>query len=384
MNRSEAIVAFVQVASYAPAEIRDAMERLYAPLGGMGAFVKCGQSVVLKPNFLRPAAVESALSTHPEIIRAAAAAAKQNGAREVIVTDSPGFSTARRCAQKLGLETDGPSFQVVDANDPTTCDTAENLFRKIRVSKRMRDAEVLINLAKVKSHAQMGMTLAVKNTFGAVIGSDKAQWHYRAGKDPLRFADLIVRIHERIQPTLNILDGIWGMEGNGPGSGDPRHLGFLMASDNAHALDWMLCKILGVDPQSVCTLKAASQLGLCPDEARIQMVGDPIAAFKLKSPWTLARPVSTKMLGAKWLSPVVEHLLRVSPFIDRRKCTLCLRCIASCAAHAMSRKDNAALGYIDIDKKKCISCFCCQEMCPEGAITVKAGRLGRILGLGIR
>ena len=386
MADPQATVSIVRLERYEPSAVREALEKLLSHLGGPAAFFPPGSSVVLKPNFLRPADAASALTTHPEVIRAAAALAKSQNAREVSVTDSPGIGTATRCAKKLGLELSGPDFNVIDADDPVDCETTENLFRKIRVSKRIRDAEVLINLAKVKTHAQMGMTLAVKNTFGAVIGSDKGQWHFRAGRDPLRFAELIVRIHERISPTLNVVDGVVGMEGNGPGSGDPRSLGFLAASTDAHALDLIVCKALGVDPAHVYTLRVARSLGLCPEERDIRVVGDSISRFKPTPPWRLARPVSTRMLGTRLISPILERLLTVSPVIDAARCTLCMRCVECCAASALTKKAGGThgLGRIHLDHKRCISCFCCQEMCPEGAISVKSSYWGKKLRLGVR
>ncbi len=385
MKTKEAVVSIVRLDSYTPGSVQGAMRRLLSQLGGAPRFIRPNQSVVLKPNFLRPAVPSSALTTHPEIIRAAASIARDEGAREVLVTDSPGIGTAIKCAKRLGLVLKTPSYQVVDADDPVECDTEEGLFRKIRVSKRMRDAEVLINLAKVKTHAQMGMTLAVKNTFGAVTGPDKAQWHFRVGRDHDKFAELMVRIHESIAPRLSILDGVVGMEGNGPGSGDPRPLGFLMASTNAHALDFVLCKTLGIDPAHVYTLRAAGKIGVLPAEADIQIVGESPSSLKPNAPFRLARPMSTRLIGPRWISLAVEHLLTVSPVIDARRCTLCMRCVECCAASAVSKKEGGTgLGVMHIDTKRCISCFCCQEMCPEGAIAVKRGFVIRKLGIGVR
>lgn len=386
MKAHPPIVSAVPVDTYEPSAVRSALDELLSPFGALAASFRESPETVLKPNFLRPTPIKAAVTTHPEIIRAVADFARRSGARKVIVTDSPGMGTARKCAAKLDLELDGDVFEVTDADDPIFCEGIDKDFGKIRLSERMVNADMLINVAKVKTHAQMGMTLAVKNTFGTVVGMDKAQWHFRAGRDPLKFAGLVVRIHEKIAPGLNILDGIVGMEGNGPGSGDPRPLGFLMASPNAYALDTVLCRTLGVDPLSVYTLKAAEQMGIFSGDTPIEIVGPPVSTLRPTRPWRPARPVTSRMVGTRWLSPVLESFLSVSPRIDKKKCTLCLRCIECCAAGALTREDasNEKLGFIKIDNKKCISCFCCQEMCPVGAVTVRASLPARLLGLDVR
>ena len=378
------VVSAVRLTSYEPSAVRRALSQLLEPLGGTGAFVTPGAPALLKPNFLRPAAVESALTTHPEIIRAVAALCFEAGARPVQVSDSPGVGSAVRCAEKLGLERSAPTFEVVDADDPVTCESAAKDFTKIRLSRRMLETCSLINLAKLKTHAQMGMTLSVKNLFGAVVGMDKAQWHYRAGRDPLKLAELVVRIYELVSPRLSILDAVIGMEGNGPGSGTARSAGFLMASTDGHALDTVVCRALGIDPMSVYTLRAAEKLDLFARDTAVTVVGDSIEQFRPRPPWKPARPFHTRVMGSRLLSPVLNHLLSVLPTIDRQKCTVCQRCIRHCAAEAMQFVNTPPMGAIRIDKKECISCFCCQEICPEGAISVKSSKLAEILGIGIR
>ncbi len=131
---------------------------------------------------------------------------------------------------------------------------AGTAFHRLRLIRRLLDADLVINLPKAKTHGQMVMTAAVKNSFGAVVGMEKAQWHFRAGKSPADFARLLLHVHALIAPRLSILDAVIGMEGNGPSAGDPRPLGLLMASADAHALDAVLARIWGLDPHQVFTL----------------------------------------------------------------------------------------------------------------------------------
>lgn len=366
---------------YGPAEVSRALEELLAPLGGIAAFVPPGGRVVLKPNFLWASAPERAVCTHPEIVRGVARLARACGAGGVVVTDSPGTGTARRCAERLGLA-DCADFSVADADDGEEPDGPGAPFHRLALSRRMTGADALINLPKAKTHGQMVLTGAVKNTFGAVIGYEKAQWHYRAGRDPRAFARLLVHIHERVAPKLHVLDAVVGMEGNGPGSGRPRRLGCLVASTNGHALDAVMCRILDVDPGNVPTLLAASELGLVPRPGEIEVAGPAPESFRPSPRWELARPVGLRTLGGPaWLAPLVERMLALRPRIDAGRCTACGRCVDACAAGAMSLPEG---GPAAVDGRACISCFCCQEMCPSEAIAVRSGPVARLLGLGTR
>lgn len=368
-------VSIQRLESYDPAAVDAALKALLEPLGGMGSFLDAGEPLLLKPNFLAPRAADRAVATHPELIRGAARQARSAGASQVLVTDSPGVGTAAQCAARLGL-TSGDLLQIVDAGEGEWV-TDTGAWR-LHLSSLMR-RHPLLNLAKVKTHGQMTLTAAVKNTFGAVPGLEKAQWHYRMGRDPHRFARLLVHIHEAVRPRLNILDGVIGMEGNGPSSGTPRKLGILMAGTNAHALDWVLARIFSLNPMNIPTIRAAREMGLLPEEKDIEIVGPQAAELHPHPEWKLSSEVSVaRIAGPGWLTPVMEKLFAASPRIDPKLCTLCLECVRQCAAGAMSPTDNT----IGIDRKKCISCFCCQEMCPAGAITVRSGALARLLRLG--
>ncbi|MEO0866832.1 MAG: DUF362 domain-containing protein, partial [Cyanobacteria bacterium J06642_11] len=153
---------------------------------------------------------------------------------------------------------------------------AEN--NNLLLSKEAMEADVVINLPKVKSHVQLTLTLGVKNLFGCVPGKMKAWWHMEAGKDCQKFAQMLVETAQAIDPDLTILDGIIGHEGNGPSGGEPRQLGVLGASANVYALDRSMVDVLKGDPSEIPTVAASQRLGLCPE--RIE--------FVLQSPQELA------------------------------------------------------------------------------------------------
>jgi uncharacterized protein (DUF362 family)/ferredoxin len=379
-------VSIQRLDTYEPAAVERAVQAVLEPLGGMGAFVGSGFRVALKPNWLMPSAPERAICTHPEILRAVARPARVCGAAAVEAIDSPGVGTATRCARRLGLTADDP-VAVRDADEGIDVAPPGASFHRLRLIRRLREADVVVNLPKAKTHGQMVVTAAVKNSFGAVVGMEKAQWHFRAGKNPMDFARLLLHVHALVAPRLSILDAVVGMEGNGPSGGDPRPLGFIMASTDAHAMDAVLARIWGIDPGRVFTLAAARDLGLLPAVERIEVVGPAPEALRPRPAWRLARPVPLRGFGGPaWLNAAVERLMRVEPRVVEAKCTGCGECGDVCAAGAIAPgpegKGNER--RVVIDCERCIACFCCQEMCPQGAIEVSAGLAARLFGLGTR
>ncbi len=148
--------------------------------------------------------------------------------------------------------------------------TVSDEFNHLLLSKEAIEADVVINLPKVKSHMQLTLTMGVKNLFGCVPGKMKAWWHMEAGKDRDRFGTMLVETARAIDPNLTILDGIIGHEGNGPSGGNPRRLNLLGASADVFALDRAIIEILKVDPALVPTIVASQRLGLCSDLNGIQ------------------------------------------------------------------------------------------------------------------
>jgi uncharacterized protein (DUF362 family) len=242
--------------------LQAAVEQLLEPLGGMGAVVKPGDRVLLKPNLLTGARPTKECTTRPELVYCVAQLVKAAGGKPFL-GDGPAFGSARGVAKANGYlslleELDIPIVEFHGSRYQTVSDS----FDHLRLSKEVMDADVVINLPKVKSHVQLTLTLGVKNLFGCVPGKMKAWWHLEAGKDADRFGEMLVETARTIDPDLTILDGIIGHEGNGPSAGEPRLLGVLGASRDVFALDRAMVELLQVDPEQIPTQRAAARLGL--------------------------------------------------------------------------------------------------------------------------
>ncbi|MGV0023534.1 DUF362 domain-containing protein [Phormidesmis priestleyi] len=263
-------VSLVRATSYDRLQLRASIEALLQPLGGISAFVKRGDRVLLKPNLLTGARPTKECVTRPEVVRCVAQLVQEVGGQPFL-GDGPAFGSARGVAIANGYlpMIEELNLPIVEFKGKRY-ETVSQEFNHLLLSKEAIEADVVINLPKVKSHVQLTLTMGVKNLFGCVPGKMKAWWHMEAGKDSDRFGAMLVETARAIDPDLTILDGIIGHEGNGPSGGEPRDLGVLAASDHVFALDRALVEILKVDPAIVPTLVASQRLGLCPELSAIE------------------------------------------------------------------------------------------------------------------
>ena len=360
-------VSIVKCQTYEEEEVFRSLRQSVDLLGGIRSFVKQGDHVLLKPNLLFGKEPRKAVTTHPSVVKGAIHLVHEAGGIPFI-GDSPGFGSAGRAAEKSGIKTiaEEAGCPVVEFNNPVPWPKGGMLFRQFEVDQKVLDADVVINLPKWKTHGMVLLTLAVKNLFGCVPGSKKPLWHLKAGEDRSLFAKVLVDLYDMIRPSLNILDGIVGMEGNGPSSGVPKPLGLLLASNDALSLDQTVCDLLRLPREALVTNRVAIEqglsrddalvLGLTPNEARIE-------GFKFPPPsapdWNLP--------GI--LRRALKNALSARPVISEDLCRQCDRCAEICPPKALTRKGRMP----DFDYGKCIRCFCCQEICPEGAVSIQPG-----------
>ena len=377
------VVSTVKADRYEPVVVRAALDELLAPLGGMKAFVSRGDVVLLKPNFLLSKAVAKAVTTHPEVILAVGEAALEAGAAKVLIGDSPGFGSGLGVARKIGLNEPARErdLQLRDFVNPAVVENPEGLrYKRFELERTALEVDKIINLAKVKTHQQMFLTLAVKNMFGCVVGVRKGAWHFEAGRDAEIFATMLLDLHYRLRPALNILDGIIMMEGNGPGAGDPRQLGLLMASTDAVALDRTMCEVLGLPLDRLHTHEMARKLSVgVHDPDQIAFAGVDPANVTISG---VAHPLMGHVgdfYAPRWAQRIARRLVEVRPVVDRKVCTGCEICRKQCPADAIDMIPTGERHTARIDPVTCIHCYCCQEVCPEGAISPRRGLARRLI-----
>jgi len=363
---------------YEAGEVYESVKRVLAPLGGMEEFVKKGERILLKPNLLAAKPADAAVTTHPSVVRAVIRLVREAGATPV-VGDSPAIGGAGKVARRCGVlevcEEEGVEFIGLD-EAVSVNNAGGHIFKRLEVARAVMEADGVINLPKLKTHAQMLLTMGVKNIFGCVPGKRKPQWHLGAGVDTLHFAHMILDLYLFVRPRLTVMDAVVAMEGNGPASGEPRAVGLIAASRSAVALDAVLAGVLGVPARDVPILEAARERGLSGLAAdEVAFVGDPPGLFEVKG-FKLPPLVHTRFTEGLpyFIGSRLRKSLTVRPHILHSKCTLCDLCVGVCPARIMKSEKK-----IIIDYDQCIRCFCCQEMCPNEAITSTAGWLKKIL-----
>ncbi|MEB3293673.1 MAG: DUF362 domain-containing protein [Synechococcales bacterium] len=301
-------VSLLRATTYDLTDLQQQIETLLAPLGGMTTLVKPGDRVLLKPNLLTGARPTKECVTRPEVVYCVAKLVQAAGGTPFL-GDGPAFGSAYGVAKANGYE---PLLQELDLPviefKGKRYETVGADFNHLLLSKEAMEADVVINLPKVKSHVQLTVTMGVKNLFGCVPGKMKAWWHMEAGKDSHRFGTMLVETARTIAPDLTLVDGIIGHEGNGPSGGEPRQLGVLGASTDVFALDRALVDILQVDPARIPTVVAAQALNLCPELETIAFPLETPEALRI-SDWQLPDRMMPIDFGApRVLKSTFKHL----------------------------------------------------------------------------
>lgn len=369
-------VAIVRCPTYDYLQVAAGVREVLEPLGGMRAFVKRGDRVLLKPNLLSGKHPDKCVTTHPALVKAVAQLVQEAGGI-LAIGDSPAVGGLRRVVAQAGIaevadEVGCPLVEFREVVEITTDD--DYTFRRIELAQAVLEADVVINLPKVKTHSQTLLTLGVKNIFGCIPGMRKAQWHLKAGTDHSYFAGMLTELCQIVSPALTIVDGITGMEGEGPNNGNPRTLGLILAGGNPFALDTTICRIVGVPVEELLTVQAARQRGFeGTDPQQIEVLGQqvediPVAPFRLPARFD----VQWNLPG--FIKRPLTNIFTPKPIITKDLCKACGACVEACPPQAISLSDKK----VEIDYHQCIRCYCCQEVCPEGAVHLQEGWVRRL------
>jgi len=367
-------ISLIKCSTYNVQAVTEAVRRAVDLLGGISAFVKPGNKVLLKPNLLSAKTPDRAITTHPAVVEAVIILVKEAGGIPM-VGDSPAgaFKSLEGFWDTTGmLEVCRKHSVELISFERSGVHLKEHNGKKYHLAAPVLDAEVIINLPKLKTHSLTLMTSAVKNMYGVIPGLKKSMYHKQAPK-PWDFSKLVVDIYALARPHLTIVDAVVGMEGMGPSAGNPRDLGFMMAGQDGVALDGYAAHLLGKKPLDIPTTRIAAQqkLGIA-DLKQIEVLGDqilPVKDFKWPPNWFYS-------LIPNFLAKYAARLFWVRPAIDPKLCINCGYCVESCPVSAL-----ASIGAVpEFSYKLCINCLCCSEVCPQHAVYQKRSPVAKILG----
>jgi uncharacterized protein (DUF362 family)/Pyruvate/2-oxoacid:ferredoxin oxidoreductase delta subunit len=320
-----------------------------------------GKYVMVKPNVLRPSEPEEAVTTHPAILRAVLEVLRDGGAASIVVGDNHGGAGGynRAAFQVSGLLEASGEYYINIGAEPVEVPFSSRYAKKVIVSRPVLECDVLISLPKFKTAASTGMSCAIKNSYGILPGAQKGRFHVITGDAP-GLAELLVDVFAIRKPDFVLVDGVLGMEGNGPASKTLRYIGQLIASRDAVAVDAVVGHMMGVKEEMLRMVRIAESRGLGAGRlSEIELDGNanPLENFLLP-------PVFLASFEAGSRSNF--RPTRSLPIADAKICTRCGICVNECPANALEMKEVP-----EVIESMCVTCCCCQELCPTGAMEVR-------------
>jgi uncharacterized protein (DUF362 family)/NAD-dependent dihydropyrimidine dehydrogenase PreA subunit len=347
MNRYR--VSVVRCDAYDPERVSKALAETLAHLD---ASFKPGMRILIKPNLMSPVKPERAITTHPVVLEELCKILKAAGA-EILIGESSFYNTDRafdvcdiesltRYARLINFETQSRRL-VPFGGKIGAVPLPEILFQ----------VDCIINVAKMKTHGLTGVTLCVKNLYGCIPGALKQGYH-KTLPDPRSFSRFLIRLQSEIRPQLNIIDGIVGLEGEGPGAcGQPTASGLVVAGASACATDIIASEMMGFKSDEIYTNRYS---GIRRTE--IETVGNGREVrLSFKKPLSANFPYLIYFAGL---------LPRLRIAFDPERCVRCGLCGEKCPAGVISFHPGP-----ECDHRRCIRCYCCMEVCPHSAVYLR-------------
>lgn len=425
MNEKSKVIV-LSCDSYEEERIYTLLKRGLKELGGIGALINKEEKILLKPNLLKKAEVEKAVITHPVVVGAFARILREAGYENIVLADSCGHGTTKQVIQGTGMDTYLEKYQIpaIDYTKGVHVENPDGIQAKeFILPKELLEADCVISLSKMKTHALERITGAVKNSYGFIYGKNKAIGHTKYPSAD-SFARMLIDLNQYVKPRLYIMDGITAMEGNGPGSGDPTAMNVILMSTDPVALDSVFARLVYLKPEMVPTnyhgekmglgnckeanievvvVKENSQISVERDDgneaqknnkitvAKKQCENADISADENQSDINISCNIipmealieqygnphfnvdRTKVRSNIWTKLAKAlNIFQKKPYIEPDKCVRCGICVNSCPVPGKAVDFRNGKNHPPVyDYKKCIRCFCCQEMCPKKAINVK-------------
>jgi uncharacterized protein (DUF362 family) len=369
-------VVLLECANYDADRLAMTINKGVALLGGWERFIRPGMKVLLKVNLIGPKPPESAAVTHCEFVRAIGRILKASGC-EVWIGDSAGGAIAGIAPTAHAMDVARYStvateegflvknFEREGSRQVSPADAPERVYH---LAAPLFQADLVINLPKLKTHSSGTFTGATKNLFGSVPGLRKAEYH-RMAPNTHDFGAVIADINLCVKPSLHIMDGVVAMQGKGPTAGTPFAAKKILMSADALALDAVACAMLGLRIEELPIFDSSRERRLGEWRLdRIRLLGGVAEPPRLHG-FDVPKAIKIGKVSGKAFGIVID-LLKKRPRIVLSACKDCGTCVESCPVGAIDQPTKS------IDYSKCIECLCCHELCMNNAVELRhANRL---------
>jgi uncharacterized protein (DUF362 family)/Pyruvate/2-oxoacid:ferredoxin oxidoreductase delta subunit len=363
-------ISVVRCKDYSRKDVIESVRRIFCELGGIEKFVNPMERVLVKPNLLGAHPPQQAITTHPEVVRGVVRLIKEAGGVPLI-GDSPSTLDIWNVYEKTGIRqiAEEENVELLDFNSYKVVEKSIDhpTIKKIYLSKYVEEVGAIINLPKLKTHSLTVFTCGVKNLYGFVPGLLKTEYHRYAATTKL-FNKLLAEIFTILESKvrLTVVDGVVGMDGEGPASGRVRNFGILYGSDDVVEVDIFTAQLFNISPRRIELFR------YCKRDFSYDTNEDIVREYKFRDTVLPARHIVNYIpeVFIKFLSPLVW----LKPNISNSLCRLCKKCYDICPTKAIKMDGDRLV----IDDRDCIKCFCCKEVCNYGAVSVKESLLLKI------
>lgn len=359
-------------------DIKTAVYKALEMINAQELMKKDNMTIIIKPNILMGKPPERAVNTHPEVVRSVIQWVKQFNPSKIYICDSSGGQ--KPGITKIAMKESG--ILAVCEEEDVECVPFEKTTREqykvpdplelkeFTSSRLIKDADIIINIPKIKTHWQCILTCCIKNMFGTILLGNKAKTHGQFPKLE-RFHAALADIYSVSKPQLTVIDGFLCQEGNGPTQGDIVKLDLILAGYDGVALDTAVCKIIGFDPEDVLYLAKAEKKGLgTTNLENVEFLGEKIEDVFHEFKRPKRRSISVPL--PRWLANYIGDTIFKPTVKFNNNCQLCNTCWSNCPTGAITRPSLfKKIGTPKWNKKQCIGCYCCVELCPHEAIDFK-------------
>lgn len=375
----QAVVSIARVNDSIESAVTEAVESI----GGLSTMVSEGDTVLIKPNFIREEPSFTGTTTNIEVVKAIVKLVKEAKAIPIVGEASGNLYDTEAIYENIGLREELGDVKILDLDRDEIVNVeieGAKVLKEIGIAKTALEADFIISVPLLKTHMTTNTTIGLKNMMGTLPQREKWKMHMSG------LHQALVDLNRIVKPDLVVVDGVVGMEGLGPTIGRPVEMNLVLAGRDAVAVDTVGSAVMGFALEEVEHLVLAGKDGLGVNdldkiEIRGEKIEDVTRPFKkpFKGPlglkivlvWgNIQYKIGTSLLNRfdYDIRPLLKSLSNIyvsKPRLNKKLCNKCGECIKVCRTKTLIIKD-----YPLVDYSKCSKCLRCVKCCPEDAFSI--------------